>query len=128
MTRKRLQHLRAIYSEIARMADSADAHREFAQAFEAELAAERDHRRMGARFTNGQASYRHSCADAARLFVCKWVIEGMKRPADWAETCTVRDGARLGYAVHDKIRSSRRRPVHYPAFDYDYVTDIVGGQ
>jgi hypothetical protein len=64
------------------------------------------HRKMGARFTRGAASYKLPIADAARFFAVKWFLNTQAAPQSFAQACEWREDALYAFAARDRVRDS----------------------
>jgi hypothetical protein len=111
-----------------------DHSRELAQwLYEAEataLSQEKAHRAMGARFTQGQASYRVSRSHAARSIIIHHVFYGYcgsgenRPPASWADAASIRHDCALAYAIRDKLKPETIASLENAA-QIDYAKDIA---
>lgn len=67
------------------------------RSFDSACEAERQHRSLGKRFTNGATGYKLSIADAARYFAVRWFLDTERsagyRLASFAEACSLREDA-----------------------------------
>lgn len=99
------------------------------RAFDAALKSEREHRRFGARFTNGAARYRESATTAAKYFVMKWFCEP-RCAASAKAAIELRADVLAASALRESLRGQRRRATafvrKFNACALDYVADIAG--
>lgn len=93
------------YSELEHACDpSREATKLLRAAYAAAEQGERAHRRFGASFTNGKASYRASVTTAARYFVCKWFCDPAKVTSA-REACAMRADCLHASALRELLDS-----------------------
>jgi hypothetical protein len=94
------------------------------------LKQEAQHRAMGARFTQGQASYRVSKSYAARCIIIGHVFRGYggegdnKPPESWADAASIRHDCALAYAIREKL-SPETLGLLENAAAIDYAGDVA---
>ena len=91
----------------------------------AEHDSEREHRRMGARFTSGRAGYRASAALAADYFMIQWVAQGPHRSASWLHATEVRLGALYGYALRELLQGDVELAPRFAEWREQHTTAIL---
>ena len=105
-----LNQVRAIVDDAYRLADSLGYCSDLEDAIDKATKDERAHRRMGARFTGGQAGYRGSCRLAATLLVCRAMAACLNSDEPGAlDACEVRDDIRIAWRI---VLRARRAAVY----------------
>ena len=87
------------------------------------------HRKMGARFTRGEAAYKLPIADAARFFAVKWFLHGAngvgQAPTSFEDACGIREDALFGLGARDKVRGIIGKASDWQALCRKYA-DVAG--
>jgi hypothetical protein len=114
----------AAYTRLDRATESSsEASRLLLQALDAATEGEKGHRRMGARWTDGRASYK--VQTAARYFVCKWFADPGK-VGSALDACRLRDDCLRASALRQLLDSEGKSVDMSGIAELDYSTDLVG--
>lgn len=98
MTKAKRRELESLFFDLQRLCAQ---HREWDEMLAVAERQEREHRAMGRRFTNGQASYSQPVSVAVKYFACKCVLEVMAVPTSWKAFTAIRRDYQLGQAVRE---------------------------